>query len=70
MPRGLGPEEGMEALQIERQTDEAPLASRRPFPAQRELAEAQHLLDEADHRFDGTLARAIDRFTQGRRCRL
>src|ERR1700680_3440546 len=66
VPRGLGPEEGMEALEIESQADKAPLASRRPFPAQRELAEAEHLLDDADHRFDGTLARAIDSFAQGR----
>src|SRR6266481_2708068 len=68
LARGLGPEEGMEALEIESQTDQTPLASRRPFPAQRELAEAEHLLDDADHRFDGAFARAIDRFAQGRRC--
>ena len=59
----------MEALEIERQTDQAPLACRRPDPTQGELAEAEHLLDDADHRFDGTLARAIDSFAQGRRCR-
>src|SRR6266700_5653684 len=44
---------GMEALEIERQTDQAPLARRRRDPTQGELAEAQHLLDDADHRFDG-----------------
>src|SRR5258708_13106584 len=54
----------MEALEIERQTDQAPLASGRQDSTQRELAEAQHLLDDADYRFDGTLACAIDRFAQ------
>ena len=54
---GLGPEDGMEALEIESQTDQAPLASRRQFPAQGELTEAEHLLDDANHRFDGAFAR-------------
>ena len=67
---GLGPKDGMEALQIESQTDQTPLASRRLRATQGELAEAQHLLDDADHRFDGVLACAIDRFAQGGRCRL
>src|SRR5258708_3307860 len=62
---GLGPEDGMEALEIESQTDQAPLASRRQFPAQGELTEAEHLLDDADHRFDGTFACAVDGFAQG-----
>src|SRR5712692_11660866 len=56
----LRPEEGMEALEIESQTDQTPLASRRQFPAQGELAKAQHLLDDADHRFDGAFACAVD----------
>ncbi len=56
----------MEALQIESQTDQTPLASRRQFPAQGELAEAEHLLDNADHRFDGAFARAVDGFAQRR----
>jgi hypothetical protein len=30
------------------------------------LAEAQHLLDDADHRFDGAFARPIDGFAQCR----
>ena len=55
----------MEALQIEGQTDQTPFASRRQFPAQGELAEAQHLLDNADHRFDGAFAGAVDGFAQG-----
>src|SRR5260221_8711418 len=54
----------MEALEIEGQTDQAPLASRRQFPAQGELAEAQHLLDDADHRFDSAFACPVDRFAQ------
>src|SRR6266700_7036281 len=56
----------MEALQIEGQTDQTPFASRCQFPAQGELAEAQHLLDNADHRFDGAFARAVDGFAQRR----
>src|SRR5713101_5970458 len=55
----------MEALQIESQTDQTPLASRRQFPAQRELAEAYHLLDDPDHRFDRAFACAVDGFAQG-----
>ncbi len=55
----------MEALEIERQTDQTPLACRRLRATQGELAEAQHLLDDPDHRFDGVLACAIDRFAQG-----
>jgi hypothetical protein len=54
----------MEALKIEGQTDQAPLACGGQFPAQGELAEAQHLLDDADHRFDGAFACLIDRFAQ------
>src|SRR5258708_18487030 len=55
----------MEALEIEGQTDQTPLASRRLYPAQGELAEAQDLFDDPDHRFDRTLARPVDRFAQG-----
>ena len=58
----LRPEYGMEALQIESQTDQTPLASRRQFPAQGELAKAQHLLDDADHRFNRAFACAVDGF--------
>ena len=54
----------MEALEIERQTDQAPLACRRPDPTQGELAEAEHLLDDADHRFDATFACRVDGFAQ------
>ncbi len=54
----------MEALEIERQTDQTPLARRRLDPTQGELTEAQHLLDDADHRFDGAFACTVDRFAQ------
>ena len=60
----------MEALEIEGQTDQTPLARRRRDPPQGELAEAQHLLDDAEHRFDGAFACAVDGFAQGGRCRL
>src|SRR5258707_2536488 len=55
----------MEALEIEGQTDQTPFASGRQFPEQGELAEAEHLLDDTDHRFDGPFARAVDGFAQG-----
>src|SRR5438270_12207078 len=54
----------MEALEIERQTEQAPLACHRPEPTQGELAEAQHLLDDVDHRFDGAFACPVDGFAQ------
>ncbi len=54
----------MEAFEIERQTDQAPLARRQRDPTQGELAEAQHLLDDAEHRFDGAFARSVDGFAQ------
>src|SRR5438045_55879 len=52
----------MEALKIESQTDQTPLESRRLGSTQRELAETQHLLDNADHRFDGAFASPVDGF--------
>ncbi len=55
----------MEALEIESQADQTPLASRRSGPAQRELAETQHLFDDSDHRFDGAFAYSVDRFAHG-----
>jgi hypothetical protein len=60
----LGPEDGMEALEIEGQTDQAPLARGGLLSAQGELAKAEHLLDDADHRFDGAFTCAIDGFAQ------
>src|SRR5260221_5326151 len=55
----------MEALEIEGQTDQTPLTCCCLDTSQRELAEAQHLFDDANHRFDGTFACSIDRFAQG-----
>src|SRR5947199_7603375 len=57
----------MEALEIESQTDQTPLESLRLDPAQGELAEAEHLLDDPDYRFNRVLACPVDRFPQ---CRL
>src|SRR6266852_2758896 len=54
----------MEALEVESQTDQTPLTGSGLDPSQGELAEAQHLLDDADHRFDRAFACAIDRFAQ------
>src|SRR6266567_3086289 len=56
----------MEALEIEGQTDQTPLASRCVDTAQGELAKAQPLLDDADHRFNRAFACAVDGFTQRR----
>ncbi len=53
----------MEALEIERQTDQAPLARRRD-PTQGELAEAEDLFDDADHWFDRAFACPVDGFAQ------
>src|SRR5437899_7399345 len=55
----------MQALEIEGQTDQTPLARRCLYSTQGELAEAKHLFDDPDHRFDGTLACSVDRFAQG-----
>ena len=54
----------MEALEIESQTDQTALTSSGLYTTQRELAEAEHLLDDADHGFNGAFACPIDRFAQ------
>src|SRR2546421_8208112 len=54
----------MEALEIEGQTDQTPLTRRRRDPTQGELAEAEHLFDDADYRLDRAFAYPIDRFAQ------
>src|SRR2546421_10465873 len=61
-PAHLSYDQRMQPLQIERQTDQAPLASDGLLAAQRELPEAQHLFDDADHRLDRACARAVDCF--------
>ena len=52
----------METLQIEGQTNQAPLTGGCRYPAQRELAEAQDFFDDANDRFDSALAQAVDGF--------
>ncbi len=54
----------MEAFEIESQTDQAPLASRRRCPTQGELAEAEDLFDDPDYWFDRAFACPVDRFAQ------
>lgn len=56
----------MKALEIESQTDQPPFTISLLFPTQRELAEAERLFDDANNRFDGTLASPIDALTDGR----
>src|SRR5258706_11629576 len=58
----LALEQGMQPLQIERQTDQTPLASSGMLATQRELAKAQHFLNNANHRLDRAFAQAINRF--------
>ena len=57
----LASQQHVQSFEIEGQTDQAPLARRGRQIAQRELAEAQHFLDDANHRFDRAFAQAIDR---------
>src|SRR5260370_37324335 len=54
----------MEALEIDGQRDQTPLAPRRRDPTQGELAEAEYLLDDTDPRFDRAFACSVDRFAQ------
>ncbi len=54
----------MQSLQVEGQTDQAPFAGRRQLATQRELAGAQHLLDDPDHWLDRRLPRRIDRLAE------
>src|SRR4051794_31220103 len=51
----------MQPLQIERQTDQTPLARGGLLAAQRELPEPQHLFDDTDHRLNRAFAHAVDR---------
>src|SRR6266566_3249424 len=53
--------QAMQALQIVGQADQTPFPRHLPQPAQRELAEAHGLFDDADHRFHRAFAQAIDR---------
>src|SRR5215210_7344306 len=49
----------MQPLQIESQADQPPLPRRRRRAPQRELAEAQHLFDDADDRLDRAFPQPI-----------
>jgi hypothetical protein len=46
----------MEALEIEGQIDQTPLAHGSQFTAQGELAKAQHFFDDPNDWFDGAFA--------------
>lgn len=52
----------MESLQVESQTNQAPLPSDGQQAAQGELAKAQGFFDDANHWLDGTLAETVDGF--------
>src|SRR5450755_4359918 len=52
----------MEALEIESQTDQTPLARCRMFTTQGELTETKHLFDDPNDRFDGAFASCVDGF--------
>ncbi len=49
----------METLEIKGQADQEPFARNGCVAAQRERAEAKHLRDDADHRFDPTYAGSV-----------
>ena len=55
----------MEALEIEGQAHQEPFAGDGVHAAQRELPEAAHLRDDAEHGLDRLLARAVHRFAHG-----
>jgi hypothetical protein len=55
--------QAMYALELERQTYQAPFSSGSPQAAQRKLAESQDILDDPDHELDGTFPQTIDRFS-------
>ena len=60
LKRGLGRMQSVQALEIVGQTDQSPLTRSIGQTTQRELAEAQHLLDDANNRFDRGFAQAIE----------
>lgn len=55
----------MKAFEIKSQTDQTPFALCSLHPTQRELTEAQDLLDDPDHRLDRAFACPVDRLAQG-----
>src|SRR6266542_4003318 len=56
----------MQPRKRERQTDQTPLACGGRFPAQRELAKAQYLFDDANHGFDRAFAQPVDHLAERR----
>jgi len=56
----------MEALEIDGQADQEPLAGDGGLASQRELTEAEYLGDDAQHGLNGMFARAINSFAQRR----
>src|SRR6266545_7772381 len=56
----------MQPRKRERQTDQTPLACGVRFPAQRELAKAQYLFDDANHGFDRAFAQPVDHLAERR----
>jgi hypothetical protein len=60
----LGSCQLVEPLQVPGQTDQAPLPSRGLQTTQGELPEPQHLLDNANNRFNRGLAQAVNSFAQ------
>ena len=55
--------QGMQAFEVVSQTNQGPLAPRSNQTAQRKLAKAQDLLDDAQDRFDGRFTQAIEGLT-------
>src|SRR4051812_26434899 len=53
--------EGEQPLQIVGHGDQGPLAVDLVETSQQELAEAEHRLDDAEHRFGGVLAQGVQR---------
>ena len=52
-------DQGKHALQVPGHGHEVPLAADMIEPAQQELAESQHGLDDAEHRFRGVFALSV-----------
>ena len=63
LKQDLGRLQGVQALEIVGQTDQSPLASSVVQVPKRKLAEAQHFLDDANHRFHRGFAQAVERIT-------
>ena len=60
--RELMAQQNMQSFQVERQADQTPFPRSGDQTPQRELAEAQHLFDNANHGLDRAFAQTIDGF--------